>query len=146
MKPINPTNRSKELFDLYKESAERGLQFEEEAEIDLRTGKSLEEVYGASQWKLMWRKFVRNRAAMAGGAIILLFYLGALLANFIAPYTLTQRFTKHIHMPPQIVRGGVTLHREFRGHGKPAAFDRFAKGAQKRPPQKEFRKETALPP
>jgi peptide/nickel transport system permease protein len=104
MKPINPTTRSKELFELYEATAERGLQVEEEAEIDLRTGKSLEEVYGASQWKLMWRKFVRNRAAMAGGVIILLFYLGALLANFVAPYTLTQRFTKHIYMPPQVVR------------------------------------------
>ena len=51
----------------------------------------------------MWRKFIRNRAAMAGGIVILLFYLTALFADLIAPYTLTTRFIKHIHMPPQRV-------------------------------------------
>jgi peptide/nickel transport system permease protein len=103
MEPIDTTTRSKRLFELYEQMAERGIRFEEEPDIDLRSGKSLEEVYGASQWKLMWRKFVRNRAAMIGGIIILLFYLGALLGDFVAPYVLTTRFTKNIHMPPQVV-------------------------------------------
>jgi peptide/nickel transport system permease protein len=103
MEPIETKTRSKELFELYEQMAERGIRFEEESGVDLRSGRSLEDVYGASQWKLMWRKFVRNRAAMAGGIIILFFYLGALLASFVAPYTLTTRFTKHIYMPPQVV-------------------------------------------
>ena len=103
MEPINPTNRSKRLFELYEQMAERGIRFGEEPDIDLSSGKSLEDIYGASQWKLMWRKFVRNRAAMIGGIIIVLFYLGALLGDFVAPYTLTTRFVKHIYMPPQVV-------------------------------------------
>ena len=103
MEPTDPTTRSKSLFELYEQMAARSIRFDEEPAIDLRSGKSLEDVYGASQWKLMWRKFVRNRAAMAGGVIILLFYLSALLGDFVAPYTLTTRFTKHIYMPPQVV-------------------------------------------
>ena len=96
--------RSEELFKLYEEAARAGDGFEEEEPaVDPRTGKSLEEIYGASQWRLMWRKFVRNRPATIGGVIILLFYLGALFAGFIAPYTLTTRFTKYIYMPPQRV-------------------------------------------
>ena len=95
--------RSKELFELYEGVAAAGKGFEEEPAVDPRTGRPLEEIYGASQWRLMWRKFIRNRAAIAGGVVILLFYLGALFADFIAPYTLTTRFTKHIYMPPQRV-------------------------------------------
>jgi peptide/nickel transport system permease protein len=93
--------RSKELFELYEGLADTGADLEEEPAVDPRTGKPLEEIYGASQWWLMWRKFRRNKAAVGGGIVILLFYLAALLANFIAPYTLTTRFTKYLYMPPQ---------------------------------------------
>jgi peptide/nickel transport system permease protein len=96
--------RSEELFELYEQVPGTGEGFEEEEPaVDPRTGKSLEEVYGASQWRLMWRKFIRNRAAIAGAIVILLFYLGALFADFLVPYTLTTRFTKYIYMPPQRV-------------------------------------------
>jgi len=91
--------QSKELFKLYEGWSTKDLG--EEPTLDLRTGRSLEDIYGASQWQLMWRKFIRNKAAMVGGIVILIFYLGALFANFIAPYTLTTRFTKYIYMPPQ---------------------------------------------
>jgi peptide/nickel transport system permease protein len=94
--------RSEKLFDLY-EGLGGDKDIEAEPEVDPRTGKSLEAIYGASQWQLMWRKFIRNRAALIGGIITLLFYLGALFADFIAPYTLTSRFTKYIYMPPQQV-------------------------------------------
>ncbi len=96
--------QSDRLFELYEEKVRTGLEFEEEPAVDPRTGKPLQEVYGASQWRLMLRKFIRNRAAVAGGIIIALFYLAALFADFLAPYTLTTRFTKHIYMPPQVVR------------------------------------------
>jgi peptide/nickel transport system permease protein len=51
----------------------------------------------------MWRKFVRNRAALAGGVVILSFYLVALFANFLSPYTLTTRFRDRIYLPPQSI-------------------------------------------
>jgi peptide/nickel transport system permease protein len=100
--PMKDTaTRSRELFELYEGVTDSTV--EQEPAVDLRTGKSLEEIYGASQWRLTWRKFIRNRAAVAGGVVIVLFYLGALLADWIAPYTLTTRFTKNIYMPPQRV-------------------------------------------
>lgn len=55
--------------------------------------------YGASQWQLMWRKFIRNRAAIAGGVVLLCFYLSALFAGFLAPYTVDERFARYV--PPQ---------------------------------------------
>jgi peptide/nickel transport system permease protein len=98
----NLTVRSKELFGLYEGIADTaGL--DEEAVAERRPGKSLEAIYGASQWRLMWRKFVRNRVAVAGGLIIVLFYLTAVFAPFLAPYTETSRFTRNIYMPPQRV-------------------------------------------
>jgi peptide/nickel transport system permease protein len=87
--------KSEELFELYEELADQ------RQEDELESDKSLEDIYAASQWRLMWRKFIRNKAAMGGGLVILLFYLTALLGNFVAPYGLTTRFRRNIHMPPQ---------------------------------------------
>jgi peptide/nickel transport system permease protein len=97
------TNHSEELFKLYENLPDTAAGLEEEPGVDARSGKSLEEIYGASQWRLIWRKFRRNKMALIGGTVILLFYLGALFADLLAPYTLTTRFTKQIYMPPQRV-------------------------------------------
>jgi peptide/nickel transport system permease protein len=94
--------RSEELFSLY-EGVAGTLDLEDEKAVKTRAGKSLEAIYGASQWRLMWRKFVRNRVAVAGGAVILLFYFVAVFATFFAPYTESSRFIKNIYMPPQVV-------------------------------------------
>jgi len=59
--------------------------------------------FATSQWRMMWRKFIRNRIAVIGGIVILLFYLTALFANFVAPYTLEQRMTAYSFLPPQRV-------------------------------------------
>ena len=60
--------------------------------------------YGLSQSQLIWRKFIRSRMAIDGGVAILLFYLVALFANFIAPYGGDQRFTDYLYAPPQGIR------------------------------------------
>jgi peptide/nickel transport system permease protein len=57
--------------------------------------------FAASQWQLIWRRFRRNRAAMAGGVVVLLFYLVAAFGNFLVPYTLDTRFTRYLYLPPQ---------------------------------------------
>jgi peptide/nickel transport system permease protein len=92
---MNHVAKSEELFKLYQELDSTETVAEP---IDL----SLEEArYAASQWKLMGRKFIRNRAAITGGLVILLFYLAALFAPFIAPYTLSTRLRQRIYFPPQ---------------------------------------------
>ncbi len=109
--------RSEELFKLYEDLPDAGDTREEEPVVDLRTGKSLEQIYGASQWRLIWRKFRRNKMALIGGTVILLFYLGALFANFLAPYGLTKRFSKQIYMPPQ------RIHFFYKGKLQPFVYD-----------------------
>jgi peptide/nickel transport system permease protein len=93
------TERSEKLFALY-EGVAGTLDLGDERVLGKKV-KSLEAIYGASQWRLMWRKFIRNRVAVVGGIIILLFYLVAAFAGFFAPYTTTSRFTKNIYMRPQ---------------------------------------------
>ncbi len=95
--------QSEELFKLYEGLADTGEDFEEAETVDLATEKSLEAIYAASQWRLIWRKFIRNKVAIVGGIVILLYYLSALFAGFLAPYTLSTRFRRYIYMPPQPV-------------------------------------------
>jgi peptide/nickel transport system permease protein len=45
-----------------------------------------ERVYVASPWRLAWWKFLRHRAAVASGIILILLYLVAVFADFVAPY------------------------------------------------------------
>jgi len=92
--------QSKELFKLYEDLS--GTR-EDLGPVDLAPDKSLEAIYAASQWRLLWRKFIRNKVAIAGGIVILLYYLAALFAGFLAPYTLSTRFIEYIYMPPQRV-------------------------------------------
>jgi peptide/nickel transport system permease protein len=57
--------------------------------------------YGRSQIELIWLRFVRNRAALVGGAVVLTLYMVAAFANFIAPYDADQRFDADIYVSPQ---------------------------------------------
>jgi peptide/nickel transport system permease protein len=91
--------QSRKLFELYEQHTGTARDFAE-AEAD---DESLIATFAASQWQLMWRKFVRNKVAIFGGVIILVYYLSALFAGFVAPYTLSTRFIKYIYMPPQPV-------------------------------------------
>lgn len=95
--------QSQELFHLY-EQLPRAIR-EDLDQTGLAAAEADEKlaarIYGASQWQLMWRKFIRNKVAICGGAVVLLYYLAALLAGFIAPYTLTTRFAEYIYLPPQ---------------------------------------------
>ena len=102
---------SEKLFELYRDLDRRHLAEAEEAALALPGGavkaggqvavREDESRYALSQSRLMWRKFVRNRAALAGGIVIVLFYVSALFADFLAPYTLSTRFRDRIYLPPQ---------------------------------------------
>jgi peptide/nickel transport system permease protein len=70
----------------------------------------------ASQWQLMWWKFVRHRMAVFGLAILGLFVLMVLFAEFIGPYPPGQRDPKYVAGPPmmpQIVDAEGQLHFPF---------------------------------
>lgn len=60
-----------------------------------------EKRYTATQLAIIRRRFLRNRAALVGGGVILWFYVSALFANFLAPYGADQRFDAAIYVPPR---------------------------------------------
>lgn len=59
--------------------------------------------YYAGQWRLMWWRFRRHRMALLSSALLLLLYLIAALAEFVAPYGATQRFRRYQQAPPSTV-------------------------------------------
>ena len=97
----NINEQSAALRDLYSELAESDAA--RAADAELKALSEEEAHFAASQWGLIWRRFRRNKAAIAGGIVVLLYYLVAIFGNFVAPYGLTTRFTKQLYLPPQRV-------------------------------------------
>ncbi len=98
--PLDLAAQSAALQDLYGKLAE--------AEPAVMAGSiaSLSEDearFAASQWRMIWRRFRRNKAAIIGGVIVLIYYLVALFGDFLAPYDLASRFTQQVYLPPQTV-------------------------------------------
>ena len=75
-----------------------------------------EAYFTATQWELMWAKFVKHKLARFSGALLLILYTGGIFCEFVAPYhTLTRR--DKLYMAPQRVRfqdaSGWRLFRPF---------------------------------
>ncbi len=62
-----------------------------------------ERYYMASQWRMMWWKFLRHRLAVVSGAVLLVMYASILIVEWLAPYNLHSRDVDHIFAPPQSV-------------------------------------------
>ncbi|MBA2246812.1 MAG: ABC transporter permease [Chloroflexia bacterium] len=60
--------------------------------------------YVASQWRLMWWKFKRHKLAMFGGAVVILLYLIAIFAEFLAPADPNLVSSTYTYAPPQTLR------------------------------------------
>jgi len=61
-----------------------------------------DQVFVASQWQLMWMKFVKHKLAIIGSIIVISLYTIVLFHGFVAPYEKQDRF-KLIHFKPQKV-------------------------------------------
>ena len=83
------------------------VQMENLVSADAETVKADEARYGLSQFQLMWRKFKRSKAAIIAGIVVILLYVTAIFANFLAPYGGDQRFTTNLYVPP------MPLHFDF---------------------------------
>jgi peptide/nickel transport system permease protein len=59
-----------------------------------------EKFYIASQWQLMWWKFLKHRLAVASGLFIIFMYTTALFAPFVSPYAIDNRDTLLRYAPP----------------------------------------------
>jgi peptide/nickel transport system permease protein len=53
-----------------------------------------------SPWRVFWRQFRRSHLALAGGALLAVFYLTALFAPFLAPYSQESMDRERFFHPP----------------------------------------------
>ena len=68
-----------------------------------RTAEGQEKYFLASQWKLMWWRFLRHRAAVISGIFLAILYSSILISEFIAPYYQDTKDIRHVLSPPQTV-------------------------------------------
>jgi len=68
-----------------------------------RLSPAQERVYLASQWRLMWWKFLRHRIAVVSGVFLAVLYASILFCEFLAPYHYQTRNIDRIYAPPQSV-------------------------------------------
>ncbi|HSB01390.1 MAG TPA: ABC transporter permease [Anaerolineales bacterium] len=73
------------------------------------------QIFVAPQWKLVWWKFRKHKMAMLSGIILILIYLVALFADFLAPFDPSLTNSNYLYVPPQ------GIHFDF-GEGKPGAY------------------------
>lgn len=66
--------------------------------------EEIEEIWLASQWKLIWWKFKKHKLAIFSMYILALLYMLVLFCEFIAPYNPWRRFEDYKNAPPQVVR------------------------------------------
>jgi len=72
-----------------------------------------EELYEASQWRLMWWRFRKHRVARVAIVVLLMMYALAAFAEFFSPYGVGQRFEGYSDSPPSDIH---FFHEgEFRG-------------------------------
>jgi ABC-type dipeptide/oligopeptide/nickel transport system permease subunit len=69
-----------------------------------RQGSSEERYYLASQSQLIWRKFKKHKLALISSGLLVVLYVVAIFAPFIAPYSANEKDSKLLNVPPQRVR------------------------------------------
>ena len=62
-----------------------------------------EQIYIASQWKLIWWRFIRHRIAVVSAIVVALFYVIALFPEFFAIHDPRAEFSQRTFIPPQRV-------------------------------------------
>ena len=76
--------------------------FSRKEKLDKRINAE-EKLYLASQWQLMWRKFIKHKLALAGAFILIILYAMAVFCEFVSPYDMGKRYSKYMNCPPQRV-------------------------------------------
>lgn len=78
------------------------------ATSSLTPGDTAGEIAAAGQWTLIWRRFTRNKVAVAAGVIILVLYLIGAFTEFLAPALPNAARPQFTNAPPQKIRMFVT--------------------------------------
>jgi peptide/nickel transport system permease protein len=72
-------------------------------ELTLAPEVAKERVYTASQWKLMWWRFSKSKAAVFSAVVLILFYLTGAFCEFVAPHTRDRYEPIFVWAPPQTI-------------------------------------------
>ena len=84
------------------EPLENNVSTAEVAEVTLPgIGTEAQQVYTASQWRLMWWKFRKHKLAMVSLMMIGILYFIVVFCEFIAPYPLDYQNIPYAYAPPQ---------------------------------------------
>jgi peptide/nickel transport system permease protein len=62
--------------------------------------QSGDRIFVASQWQLMWWRFRKHRLAVISGVVVIVLYLIALVAEFVAPYNPDLQDVRYPYRPP----------------------------------------------
>ena len=57
----------------------------------------------ATQWQLMWWRFRKHRLAVVGGIVVILFYTGVILSDFLAYADPDMSDANRQYIPPQTI-------------------------------------------
>ena len=60
-----------------------------------------EKLFVASQWQLMWRKFIKHKLAALGGIVLAVVAVSALFCEFFSTHDIHHRNSEYIYAPPQ---------------------------------------------
>jgi peptide/nickel transport system permease protein len=70
---------------------------------EVLTPKDEDKIFVASQWQLMRWRFQKHKMAIAGGIVLIVFYVLAIFSEFFAPYDPLHYDPKLLYMPPQAI-------------------------------------------
>ena len=90
-------NRQRSWIERTDEEEHKG--FDEDLDVDIDAVKD-EEIYVASYSQLMWWRFRKHRMAVLSGGLVIVLYLIAAFAEFVAPYDPEQSFVQYKFVPP----------------------------------------------
>ena len=79
---------------------QQGLE-EDAAGAYLPIEEEEEQIYVASPLQMMWWRFIKHRMAIVGGVVVIILYLIALFAEFLAPYNTETYEVALTYAPPQ---------------------------------------------
>jgi peptide/nickel transport system permease protein len=95
-----------------KSAGEIALPRDEAAALEQPTAVRNERFYYATQSQLVWWRFRKHKVAMVASVVIILLYLSAIFADFVAPYGVITRWEGRQQQPPTTVyfyREGVGI-------------------------------------
>jgi peptide/nickel transport system permease protein len=64
-------------------------------------------VFVAPQWKLVWWKFRKHKIALFSGVVLILIYLVAIFADFLAPFDPSLTNSLYLYAPPQTLQFSI---------------------------------------